>query len=102
MEELIHGARDVAPDAVRVEVRDGHILRVRFANGELRDLDVRPLLARKCYDALRNAALFATARVEYGVVTWADGSDLDPEWLYEDSVPVKEEGVGKTDRPAER
>ena len=91
MDGYVRGARDIAPDAVRVEVRDGHILRVRFANGELRDLDVRPLLARKCYDALRNAALFATARVEYGVVTWADGSDLDPEWLYEDSVPVAEE-----------
>ena len=90
MEELIHGARDVAPDAVRVEVRDDHTLRVRFANGELRDFDARPLLARKCYDALKNEALFATARVEYGVVTWADGSDLDPEWLYEDSVPVAE------------
>ena len=93
MEELIRGARDIAPDAVRVEVRDDHTLRVRFANGELRDFDAKPLLARKCYDALRNAALFATARVEYGVVTWADGSDLDPEWLYEDSVPVAEEGT---------
>ena len=93
MEELIRGARDIAPDAVRVEVRDDHTLRVRFANGELRDFDARPLLARKCYDALKNAALFATARVEYGVVTWADGSDLDPEWLYEDSVPVAEEGT---------
>lgn len=91
MEELIRGARDIAPDAVRVEVRDDHTLRVRFANGELRDFDARPLLARKCYDALKNEALFATARVEYGVVTWADGSDLDPEWLYEDSVPVAEE-----------
>ena len=93
MEMFIHGARDVAPDAVRVEVRDDHTLRVRFANGELRDFDARPLLARKCYDALKNEALFATARVEYGVVTWADGSDLDPEWLYEDSVPVAEEGT---------
>ena len=93
MEELIRGARDIAPDAVRVEVRDDHTLRVRFANGELRDFDARPLLARKCYDALKNEALFATARVEYGVVTWADGSDLDPEWLYEDSVPVVEEGT---------
>ncbi len=93
MEELIRGARDIAPDAVRVEVRDDHTLRVRFANGELRDFDARPLLARKCYDALKNEALFATARVEYGVVTWADGSDLDPEWLYEDSVPVAEEGT---------
>ena len=78
---------------MRVEVRDDHTLRVRFANGELRDFDARPLLARKCYDALKNEALFATARVEYGVVTWADGSDLDPEWLYEDSVPVAEEGT---------
>ena len=93
MEMYIHGARDIAPDAVRVEVRDDHTLRVRFANGELRDFDARPLLARKCYDALKNEALFATARVEYGVVTWADGSDLDPEWLYEDSVPVAEEGT---------
>lgn len=93
MEMFIHGARDIAPDAVRVEVRDDHTLRVRFANGELRDFDARPLLARKCYDALKNEALFATARVEYGVVTWADGSDLDPEWLYEDSVPVAEEGT---------
>ena len=93
MEMFIHGARDIAPDAVRVEVRDDHTLRVRFANGELRDFDARPLLARKCYDALKNEALFATARVEYGVVTWADGSDLDPEWLYEDSVPVVEEGT---------
>ena len=91
MEMFIHGARDIAPDAVRVEVWDDHTLRVRFANGELRDFDARPLLARKCYDALKNEALFATARVEYGVVTWADGSDLDPEWLYEDSVPVAEE-----------
>ena len=63
-------------------------MRVRFANGELRDFDAKPLLERKCYDALRNKALFATARVEYGVITWADGSDLDPEWLYEDSKPV--------------
>ena len=93
MEMFIHGARDIAPDAVRVEVRDDHTLRVRFANGELRDFDARPLLARKCYDALKNEALLATARVEYGVVTWADGSDLDPEWLYEDSVPVAEEGT---------
>ena len=93
MEMFIHGARDIAPDAVRVEVRDDHTLRVRFANGELRDFDARPLLARKCYDALKNEALFATALVEHGVVTWPDGSVLDPEWLYEDSVPVAEEGT---------
>lgn len=88
MEDFVRGARELSPDAVRVFPQDDYTLHVRFANGELRDFDAKPLLERKCYDALRNKALFATARVEYGVITWADGSDLDPEWLYEDSKPV--------------
>lgn len=88
MEDFVRGARELSPDAVRVFPQDDYTLRVRFANGELRDFDAKPLLERKCYNALRNKALFATARVEYGVITWADGSDLDPEWLYEDSKPV--------------
>ena len=89
MEELIRGERMLAPDAVCVTVRADFILRVRFANGELRDFDAKPLLERKCYARRRNEAMFQTARVEYGVVVWANGCDLDPEWLYEDSVPVE-------------
>ena len=81
--------KGLSPDAASVTALDDFILRVRFVNGELRDFDMKPLLARKCYSALSSEALFKTARVEYGVVSWANGVDLDPEWLYEDSAPVR-------------
>jgi len=30
-----------------------------------------------------------TASVAYRTVQWANGLDIDPEWLYEDSVPAQ-------------
>ena len=88
MEELIHGERELSPDAVSVSVLENHVLRVRFVNGELRDFDAKPLLSRKCYRELNNEVIFRTARAECGTVMWANGYDIDPDWLYEDSVPV--------------
>ena len=88
MEDLIRGSREMAPDAVGVTVLPDFVLRVRFINGELRDFDMKPLLPRKCYQPLENELLFKTARIEFGTVQWANGADIDPEWLYEDSVPV--------------
>ena len=90
MEELITGSHDLSPDAVSVTPIEPRLLRVRFANGELRDFDMAPLLTRKCYQPLQSDILFKTVRVDFGVLQWANGLDLDPEWLYEDSVPVQE------------
>ena len=89
MEDLIIAPRELSPDAVCVAPLEPRLLRVRFANGELRDFDVAPLLARKCYAPLKSDILFRAVRVSLGVVTWPNGLDIDPEWLYEDSVPVK-------------
>lgn len=79
----------MAPDVISVTVKDNYVLHVQFETGEARRFDMAPLLHRKCYSALRNKALFATAAPLYGVVTWADGTDIDPDWLYEDSVPLQ-------------
>ena len=89
MEELVIGKRELSPDAAGVTVLPDHVLRVRFVNGELRDFDMKTLLARKCYLPLANEILFQTASVAFGTVQWANGLDLDPEWLYADSVPVQ-------------
>jgi len=89
MEDLIIGKRELSPDAASVTVLPDHVLRVRFVNGELRDFDMKPLLVRKCYQSLHNDILFQTASVAFGTVQWANGLDLDPEWLYGDSVPVQ-------------
>ncbi|MBQ6346501.1 MAG: DUF2442 domain-containing protein [Clostridia bacterium] len=89
MEDLIIGKRELSPDAASVTILPDHLLRVRFLNGELRDFDMKPLLTRKCYLPLKNDILFQTATVTFGTVQWANGLDLDPEWLYKDSVPVQ-------------
>ena len=89
MEDLIIGKRALSPDAISLTVIPDRILRVRFVNGELRDFDMKPLLDRKCYYSLKNEVLFQTADVAFGTVCWANGLDLDPEWLYEDSVPAR-------------
>jgi hypothetical protein len=37
----------------------------------------------RIYAPLANAAYFAQVRVELGALTWPDGADLDPSWLYD-------------------
>lgn len=82
--------RELAPDAVAVSVLDGHILRVQFDNGEVRDFDAaKQLFARKCYAALYSPGVLQLAHIMNGTVAWTDELDIDPEWLYEESVPVK-------------
>ena len=89
MEDLIIGKRELSPDAASVTNLPDHVLRVRFVNGELRDFDMKPLLTRKRYLPLKNDIIFQTANVAFGTVQWVNGLDLDPEWLYEDSIPVQ-------------
>ena len=76
------------PDAVSVSVADDSTILVTFSNGEVRLFDVKPLLSRKCYARLNDQAFLARAFVQYGCVTWPDDIDIDPDWLYEDSVAV--------------
>ena len=80
--------REMAPDATKVTVLDNYRLQITFKNGEERIFDVAPLLSRKCYSALSSKALFSLASIEYGCVTWPGNIDIDPDWIYEDSVPV--------------
>ena len=36
----------------------------------------------------KEPAFLAKAFVQYGCVTWPGNIDIDPEWLYNDSIPV--------------
>jgi len=63
---------------------------VVFANGEVRDVDIEPLLAGEVFQELRDLAVFAQVEVgEYGeTVVWPNGADLDPDVLYGIAEPV--------------
>jgi hypothetical protein len=43
------------------------------------------LTAKECgiFEALKDKACFDQARLELGVVTWPNGADVDPAWMYE-------------------
>ena len=81
--------RTLPPDAVSVSVADNNTLLVSFSNGETRLFDIKPLLTRKCYAQLNNKAFLAQAFVENGCVTWPGNIDIDPDWLYDDSIVIQ-------------
>jgi len=66
-------------------------LLITFENGEQRIFNLEPYLDQGIFRELRDAALFAGARVNFDTVEWPNGADLCPETLYAESVPVKAE-----------
>ena len=75
-------------DVISVMPQPGFQLLLRFANGETRQFDMRPLLAMKPWSRIAAPALFAKAHVDYGTVVWPGEIDVAPEMLFLDSVPA--------------
>ena len=63
-------------------------LRLEYIDGQVRVFDIEPLLGTGLYRDLKDPSMFASARPDLDTVAWANGIDVDPERLYEDSVPV--------------
>ncbi len=69
-----------------------YVVRVVFADGEVRDVDIEPLLDGAVFQPLRDPALFEQVRVdEYNeTIVWPNGADLDPDVLYGIAEPATE------------
>ena len=74
----------MAPDIVSVVPLDPYVVRVTFSDGEVRDVDIEPLLDGPVFGVLRNRDEFRRVRVDEqtGVVAWPSGADLDSEVIY--------------------
>ena len=57
-------------------------------DGPLIRFDAKFLMDKRPFDRLRNAGLFALARVDYGTVVWPGNIDIAPETLYDRSTPI--------------
>lgn len=97
--DLAPGVTLAAPWRVKaLTVLPGYQLAVTFQDGTKGVADLSALASdrdRGIFSALRDPANFAQARLELGVVTWPNGADLDPMWMYEEikeaetwSVPI--------------
>jgi Protein of unknown function (DUF2442) len=75
---------NIAPHMIAATPRPGYVVRVMFADGEVRDVDVTPLLDTEVFGPLRDESLFGEVRVdeELGTIAWPGGPDLDPDVIY--------------------
>lgn len=69
-----------------------YVVRVFFADGEVRDVDIEPLLDGPVFQPLRDPALFGQVGVdEYSeTIAWPNGADLDPDVLYGIAEPASQ------------
>jgi hypothetical protein len=74
----------IAPEMVAVIARPEHTVRIVFADGEVRDVDITPLLDTPAFSPLRDRALFDQVKIDEqtGTITWPGDVDLDPEVIY--------------------
>lgn len=73
-----------APAVKGVTALEGYVVRVLFEDGEIRDVDVEPLLDGPILQPLRERAFFETVpSMSWATRScWPNGVDLDPEVLY--------------------
>ena len=63
-------------------------LQLEYGDGTFRVFDVTSFLGKGLFHGLRDEAVFRTVRVVFDAVEWANGADIDPETLFEDSIPT--------------
>jgi Protein of unknown function (DUF2442) len=86
-------------DVTDVEVLHGHVVRLRFADGFERTIDLDPYLHGPVFREIRaNSALFAAVEVdpEAGTIVWPNGADLAPDVLYGGRRSARMESEART------
>jgi len=73
------------PKVVEVKPLDGYRLWIRFDDGKAGTVDLAAELWGPMFEPLKDTEFFAQASVDPDLetVTWPNGADLAPEFLYE-------------------
>ncbi len=74
----------MAPRVVSVVPLEPYVVRVSFEDGEIRDVDIEPLLEGAVFAVLRNHVEFRRVGVDEqtGAIAWPTGADLDSDVIY--------------------
>ena len=74
----------MAPGVKAARPLEPYVVRVVFTDGEVRDVDISPLLDGPVFGPLIDHAMFERVEVdELGeTIRWPTGADLDPDVMY--------------------
>ncbi|WP_300503433.1 DUF2442 domain-containing protein [uncultured Duncaniella sp.] len=64
-----------------VEYMGDYILRCTFNNGDVKDVDMTPVLDAPAFKALKDKNEFRQFGLDE-TIFWANGADIAPEWLF--------------------
>ena len=77
------------PNLINVIPLENYMLELQYENGEKRIFDVKPYMQGEWYEKLKDISLFRTVKViENWTVEWAEGQDIEPKELYENSEAI--------------
>ena len=76
------------PKLISVTPLENYQLFLTFNTSETRVFDVTPYITGSWYGQLKDVSYFNCVRVVGDTVEWADGQDLAPHELYENSTPI--------------
>ena len=75
------------PEIVQVKPLSNYRLFLRYETGEEKIFDVTPYISGEWFGKLADVSYFNTAHLCGHTVEWADGQDIAPHELYENSIP---------------
>lgn len=78
---------------INVKPLPDYKLLVTFKNQEVRLLDMKPYLNKGIFTELKDISIFNTVHVSFDSIEWSNQADLDPEFIYEESIPYDVKNV---------
>ena len=72
----------------KVKPLSNYELKLTFENNEVKIFDVKPYLDTGLFQSLKDVNFFNMVKVSFDSIEWPNGVDLDPEILYEKSIPA--------------
>lgn len=73
------------PNVIEAHYVQDYVIHLRFADGAEGDVDLRDELYGEVFEPLKDRSIFRqfTVHPEFHTLTWPNGADLAPEFLYE-------------------
>lgn len=78
----------LCPKPIDVKPLAGYKILVTFETNEQKIFDVTPYIRGSWYGKLGDESYFRTVHIKHSHIEWADGQDIAPHELYDDSVPA--------------